>query len=132
MLPLFMVLAWLLTTAMLCKSIVYEKERRLKEIMKIMGLGNGVHWVAWFINAFVMMFATILLLILLLKVSFHYSFLMTVIFMNAKMYMYFHLPDKFISLFLRLYSQFVSDLVGNPERRNICPLSSGWPSVAVL
>ena len=69
MLPLFMVLAWLLTTAMLCKSIVYEKERRLKEVMKIMGLGNGVHWVAWFINAFIMMFATILLLILLLKVS---------------------------------------------------------------
>ena len=72
MLPLFMVLAWLLTTAMLCKSIVYEKERRLKEIMKIMGLGNGVHWVAWFINAFVMMFVTILLLIILLKVSCHY------------------------------------------------------------
>ena len=36
---------------------------------KIMGLSNGVHWVAWFINAFVMMFATILLLILLLKVN---------------------------------------------------------------
>ena len=69
MLPLFMILAWLLTTAMLCKSIVYEKERRLKEVMKIMGLSNGVHWVAWFINAFVMMFATIILLILLLKVS---------------------------------------------------------------
>ncbi|KAH3829042.1 hypothetical protein DPMN_131030 [Dreissena polymorpha] len=68
MLPLFMILAWILTTAMLCKSIVYEKDRRLKEIMKIMGLGNGVHWMAWFINAFVMMFLTNLLLVILLKV----------------------------------------------------------------
>ncbi|XP_052776388.1 phospholipid-transporting ATPase ABCA1-like isoform X2 [Mya arenaria] len=67
MLPLFMILAWILTTAMLCKSIVYEKERRLKEVMKIMGLGNGVHWAAWFINAFIMMFLTIVLLVVLLK-----------------------------------------------------------------
>lgn len=64
-----MVLAWILTTATLCKSIVYEKDRRLKEVMKIMGLGNGVHWVAWFINAFVMMFLTTLLLVIILKVS---------------------------------------------------------------
>ncbi|XP_060560202.1 phospholipid-transporting ATPase ABCA1-like [Ruditapes philippinarum] len=69
MLPLFMILAWILTTAMLCKSIVYEKDRRLKEVMKIMGLGNGVHWMAWFINAFVMMFATILILVIMLKVG---------------------------------------------------------------
>jgi len=68
MLPLFMILAWILTTAMLCKSIVYEKDARLKEVMKIMGLGNGVHWLAWFINAFVMMFLTTLLLVILLKV----------------------------------------------------------------
>ncbi|XP_045158186.2 phospholipid-transporting ATPase ABCA1-like isoform X2 [Mercenaria mercenaria] len=67
MLPLFMILAWILTTAMLCKSIVYEKDRRLKEVMKIMGLGNGVHWMAWFINAFIMMFATILILVIVLK-----------------------------------------------------------------
>ncbi|KAL3869286.1 hypothetical protein ACJMK2_041989, partial [Sinanodonta woodiana] len=66
-LPLFMVLAWVLTTAMLCKSIVYEKENRLKEVMKIMGLGNLVHWVAWFINAFVMMLLTVIILVLILK-----------------------------------------------------------------
>lgn len=69
MLPLFMILAWILSTAMLCKSIVYEKERRLKEVMKIMGLGNGVHWMAWFINAFVMMFVTIVILVILLKMG---------------------------------------------------------------
>jgi hypothetical protein len=41
---------------MICKNIVYEKEMRLKEVMKIMGLNNGVHWLAWFIDAFVVMF----------------------------------------------------------------------------
>ncbi|XP_033737996.1 ATP-binding cassette sub-family A member 7-like isoform X2 [Pecten maximus] len=66
-LPLFLVLAWVLTVAMICKNVVYEKEKRLKEVMKIMGLGNLVHWVAWFINAFVVMFVTILLLVILVK-----------------------------------------------------------------
>jgi len=37
---------------MLTQSIVYEKEVRLKEVMKIMGLSNGVHWIAWFITIF--------------------------------------------------------------------------------
>ncbi|XP_052777802.1 phospholipid-transporting ATPase ABCA1-like [Mya arenaria] len=66
-LPLLMILAWILTTAMLCKSIVYEKEQRLKEVMKIMGLGNEVHWAGWFINTFVMMFCISVLLVVLLK-----------------------------------------------------------------
>ena len=33
--PLFMVLAWNYSVAMIIKSIVYEKERRLKEVMKV-------------------------------------------------------------------------------------------------
>ncbi|KAL5022830.1 hypothetical protein ScPMuIL_001985 [Solemya velum] len=66
-LPLFMVLAWVLSVAMLCKSIVYEKELRLKEVMKIMGLDNGIHWIAWFINAFILMFATTVLLVIIFK-----------------------------------------------------------------
>ncbi|KAJ8306345.1 hypothetical protein KUTeg_016890 [Tegillarca granosa] len=66
-LPLFFNLAWVLTVSLLCKSIVHEKERRLKEVMKIMGLGNLVHWMAWFINAFVMMLITIILLTIILK-----------------------------------------------------------------
>jgi hypothetical protein len=69
-LPLLLVLAWILPVAMLCKNIVYEKEKRLKEVMRMMGLGNGVHWLAWFINAFVVMMFTMGLLVVLLKVSF--------------------------------------------------------------
>jgi len=41
----------------------------LKEVMKIMGLNNGVHWLAWFIDAFVVMFVSLILLIIILKVG---------------------------------------------------------------
>ena len=67
--PMFMVLAWIYSVAMIVKSVVYEKELRLKEVMKMMGLGNSVHWTAWFITAFSLMFATIILLVIILKVS---------------------------------------------------------------
>ena len=33
--PLFMTIAWVYTVAMIVKSIVYEKEMRLKEVMKV-------------------------------------------------------------------------------------------------
>ena len=66
--PLFMTLAWIYSVAMIVKGIVYEKEQRLKEVMKVMGLGNGVHWLAWFITCFIMMLLSTILLVLVLKV----------------------------------------------------------------
>jgi len=67
--PLFMTLSWIFTAAMIVKDIVYEKERRLKEVMKVMGLSNAVHWVSWFITSFVMMLFSVLLLVVVLKVA---------------------------------------------------------------
>ncbi|KAG1680700.1 ATP-binding cassette sub-family A member 1 [Nymphon striatum] len=67
--PMFMVLAWVYSSSMIIKSCVYEKEQRLKEVMKVMGLNNGVHWVGWFIESFSMMFITIIFLDLILIVS---------------------------------------------------------------
>ena len=66
-LPLFMVLAWIYTVSMLVKDIVYEKEKRLKEFMRVMGLSNGIHWLAWFITAFVSMIVICILLVIILK-----------------------------------------------------------------
>ncbi|XP_054282014.1 phospholipid-transporting ATPase ABCA1-like isoform X1 [Macrosteles quadrilineatus] len=60
--PLFMVLSWVYTCAMIVKSIVYEKEQRLKETMRVMGLGNLVHWLGWFIDSIVPMMVTITML----------------------------------------------------------------------
>ena len=69
--PLFMVLAWVYSAAMIIKSIVHEKEMRLKETMRVMGLGNGVHWISWFIDSFTVMFVSCVLLTLILVVSKH-------------------------------------------------------------
>ena len=66
-LPLFMVLAWIYTVSMMVKDIVYEKEKRLKEFMRVMGLSNVTHWLTWFITSFVVMFAVTILLSLVLK-----------------------------------------------------------------
>lgn len=33
--PLVMTLAWIFSVAMIIKGVVYEKERRLKEVMKV-------------------------------------------------------------------------------------------------
>ncbi|CAM4819705.1 unnamed protein product [Rotaria magnacalcarata] len=67
MLPLLMVLSWIFTVSMNVKDIVQEKEKRLKEIMKIMGLKDSVHWFTWFILCTTAMILTAILLVLLLK-----------------------------------------------------------------
>lgn len=67
LLPLFMVLAWIYTVAMMTKDIVYEKEKRLKEFMRVMGLSNGIHWMAWFITSFLVMYFITVILAILLK-----------------------------------------------------------------
>ncbi|XP_041804213.1 retinal-specific phospholipid-transporting ATPase ABCA4-like isoform X2 [Chelmon rostratus] len=60
--PLFMVLAWIYSVSMTVKSIVLEKELRLKETLKAMGVDNGVMWYTCFIDSFVMMTASTALL----------------------------------------------------------------------
>ncbi|KAF7656308.1 hypothetical protein LDENG_00043690 [Lucifuga dentata] len=66
-LPLFMTLAWIYSVAMIIKGIVYEKEARLKETMRIMGLGTGTLWLSWFISSVVPFLFSAALLIALLK-----------------------------------------------------------------
>ncbi|XP_062335379.1 retinal-specific phospholipid-transporting ATPase ABCA4-like isoform X2 [Osmerus eperlanus] len=53
--PVFMVLAWVYSVSMTVKSIVLEKELRLKETLKAMGVTNEVLWVTWFIDSFIVM-----------------------------------------------------------------------------
>lgn len=50
-----MVLAWVYSVSMMVKSIVLEKELRLKETLKAMGVSNGVIWYTCFIDSFIMM-----------------------------------------------------------------------------
>ncbi|XP_029368177.1 phospholipid-transporting ATPase ABCA1b isoform X2 [Echeneis naucrates] len=65
--PLFMTLAWMYSVAIILKSVVYEKEARLKETMRIMGLDNGILWFSWFISSLIPLLISAGLLVLLLK-----------------------------------------------------------------
>uniref|UniRef100_A0A670ZUW7 P-type phospholipid transporter n=1 Tax=Pseudonaja textilis TaxID=8673 RepID=A0A670ZUW7_PSETE len=65
--PLFMTLAWIYSVAVIIKGIVYEKEARLKETMKIMGLKNGILWLSWFISSLIPILISAGLLTCILK-----------------------------------------------------------------
>ncbi len=67
--PLFMVLSWVYASAMIVKSVVLEKEFRLKEVMKVMGCSNSVIWTAWFVDNLAVMTVSSIILSLILKVS---------------------------------------------------------------
>ena len=66
--PLFMTLAWMYSVAIIIKGVVYEKEARLKETMRIMGLNNGTLWLSWFISSLIPLLISAGLLVVLLKV----------------------------------------------------------------
>lgn len=66
-----MVLAWIYSVSMTVKSIVLEKELRLKETLKAMGVSNGVIWYTWFIDSFLMMTASTVLLTSIVMVRIH-------------------------------------------------------------
>uniref|UniRef100_A0A8C6Y841 ATP-binding cassette sub-family A member 2 n=1 Tax=Naja naja TaxID=35670 RepID=A0A8C6Y841_NAJNA len=67
MMPLCMVISWVYSVAMMVQHIVAEKEHHLKEVMKMMGLNNAVHWVAWFITGFVQLSISVTALTAILK-----------------------------------------------------------------
>ena len=65
--PLCLTISWVYTVAMLVQNVVYEKEQRLKEVMRMMGLSNSVHWLAWFLTTFTQMSITMTILAVMLK-----------------------------------------------------------------
>nr|XP_045371217.1 phospholipid-transporting ATPase ABCA1 isoform X6 [Camelus bactrianus] len=67
--PLFMTLAWIYSVAVIIKGIVYEKEARLKETMRIMGLDNSILWFSWFISSLVPLLVSAGLLVVILKLG---------------------------------------------------------------
>uniref|UniRef100_A0A4W5NM08 P-type phospholipid transporter n=1 Tax=Hucho hucho TaxID=62062 RepID=A0A4W5NM08_9TELE len=67
--PLFMTLAWMYSVALIIKGVVYEKEARLKETMRIMGLDNGILWLSWFISSLIPLLISASLLVVILKMG---------------------------------------------------------------
>ncbi|XP_072517055.1 phospholipid-transporting ATPase ABCA1 isoform X1 [Salminus brasiliensis] len=68
-LPLFLTLAWTYSVAMIIKCVVYEKEARLKETMRIMGLSSGTLWLSWFVSSYLQFLISSVLLVTVLKVG---------------------------------------------------------------
>ncbi|XP_017768274.1 PREDICTED: ATP-binding cassette sub-family A member 3 [Nicrophorus vespilloides] len=73
MIGLIIVLAFVYTSISTIKVITAEKEKQLKESMKIMGLPNWLHWTAWFMKSLSFMLISIVLMVFLLKAKFWYS-----------------------------------------------------------
>lgn len=67
--PLIIILSLLYTAINIVKYVAIEKEKQLKEAMKIMGLSNWLHWSAWFIKCYIFLFITASCMVLIFKVS---------------------------------------------------------------
>ncbi|XP_055711669.1 phospholipid-transporting ATPase ABCA3 isoform X3 [Phlebotomus papatasi] len=68
----FMILASFIIPCMNnVKYITVEKEKQLKEVMKIMGLSNWLHWTAWFCKIMIFLMISITMITILLKVSWY-------------------------------------------------------------
>ncbi|XP_023666396.2 phospholipid-transporting ATPase ABCA3 [Paramormyrops kingsleyae] len=70
-LPLLLVLSFTYTSLNIVRAVVQEKEKELKEYMRMMGLSNGLHWAAWFLMFFLFLSISIFFvtLIFCIKVS---------------------------------------------------------------
>ncbi|XP_017165744.1 ATP-binding cassette sub-family A member 1 isoform X4 [Poecilia reticulata] len=62
-----MTLAWVYSVAMIVKGVVSEKEARLKETVRIMGLRNGIYWLTWAVSSMLPLAISAFLLSLTLK-----------------------------------------------------------------
>uniref|UniRef100_A0A182MY51 ABC transporter domain-containing protein n=1 Tax=Anopheles dirus TaxID=7168 RepID=A0A182MY51_9DIPT len=70
-LPISVMLAFISPCISIVKSILFEKEKQIKEAMKIMGLRNWVLWSSWFVKCFVFTQVSVVLVVLFLKVPWY-------------------------------------------------------------
>ncbi|XP_012411009.1 glucosylceramide transporter ABCA12 [Trichechus manatus latirostris] len=66
-LPIVLMVAWVIFIAAFVKKLVYEKDLRLHEYMKMMGVNTCSHFFAWFIESVGFLLVTIIILIIILK-----------------------------------------------------------------
>ncbi len=67
-LPLYMTLAWIFSVALIVKGVVQEKEARLKETVRMMGLKSSIYWLSWAISSTLPLAVSAALLTVILKV----------------------------------------------------------------
>uniref|UniRef100_F6YMW2 ABC transporter domain-containing protein n=1 Tax=Ornithorhynchus anatinus TaxID=9258 RepID=F6YMW2_ORNAN len=67
--PLIMMLTWMVSVASMVRKLVYEREIRLEEFMRMMGVHPVVHFLAWFLENTIMLTISSLALVTILKAT---------------------------------------------------------------
>ncbi|KAM8780116.1 phospholipid-transporting ATPase ABCA3 isoform 1-T3 [Rhynchonycteris naso] len=68
-LPLLLMLSFTYTSLTIIRAVVQEKERKLKEYMRMMGLSSWLHWTAWFLLFFLLLLMAVSFMTLLFCVK---------------------------------------------------------------
>uniref|UniRef100_H0VCA2 ATP binding cassette subfamily A member 3 n=1 Tax=Cavia porcellus TaxID=10141 RepID=H0VCA2_CAVPO len=68
-LPLLLMLSFTYTSLTIIRAVVQEKERKLKEYMRMMGLSSWLHWSAWFLMFFLFLLIAVSFMTLLFCVK---------------------------------------------------------------
>ncbi|XP_053533603.1 phospholipid-transporting ATPase ABCA1 isoform X1 [Ictalurus punctatus] len=66
-LPMFLVLSYMYSVCQTIKGLVLEKELRLKEILRVVGVRNGALWFSWFTENIVLLTMPCALISIMLK-----------------------------------------------------------------
>ncbi|KAF4521857.1 hypothetical protein B566_EDAN003731 [Ephemera danica] len=64
-------LSFVYTSINAVRCVTTEKEKQLKESMKIMGLPGWLHWSAWFLNFMTLLLIAVVLMVILMKVDWY-------------------------------------------------------------
>ena len=67
--PLIFVISFVITVLDIVKNVTVEKEKKLKESMKIMGLSNWLHWSAWLFKCTLFVTLNVALITILLTIK---------------------------------------------------------------
>ena len=71
------------------KELVLEKETRLRESMKMMGLSGWILWLTWYIKQFLFLVISVIIMTILIKVS-HFTLLCTHTHTHTRAYAHTH------------------------------------------
>ncbi|XP_047672257.1 phospholipid-transporting ATPase ABCA1 isoform X1 [Tachysurus fulvidraco] len=66
-LPMFLVLAFMQTVCQTIKGLVLEKELKLKEVLRVVGVSNGALWFSWFTENIVLLTVPCALISIMVK-----------------------------------------------------------------
>uniref|UniRef100_A0A1A9X391 ABC transporter domain-containing protein n=1 Tax=Glossina brevipalpis TaxID=37001 RepID=A0A1A9X391_9MUSC len=69
MMPFIILLSFIYPCTSIVKYITAEKEKQLKEVMKIMGLDSWIHWTAWFVKCFITLGISATSIVILMKIE---------------------------------------------------------------